>query len=426
MRRHADRGAHDSSASSSWLRWLVAAFGAVQVGLRGPRPGRRPDVRAARSAVALVIGLAIGNLAISSSVRRGHRRRAVPFDRRRRRSPWTPSSSSGSSGSSPSGPARPRVGRSATSSRWRARRVGAARRSDRRRPVPRRSRCVQEAARAQVAAGASQVCVPGRDGVRDRRRGRARSCRRSQRTAAEAADQAIAAVGGRPACGGRRRRRPPRPIERSPPSTPRCFADAQPERLAETLRATAEASRRRARLRRRSGCSPAATGIAGEDVFTVAGRARRPRLPARPSALAHVSSPVGGRGRRGRPSSSPRATSSAPMRVRGAVVGAVHERAEHGRPDARAGGRAADDRRSARGGPRGRPGSAPSRPRPSSASTELDAMKTDFVAITSHELRTPLAGIRGFVDMLLRRGGRPLAGRAARSTSASSRPRPSG
>src|SRR4029077_20227449 len=37
--------------------------------------------------------------------------------------------------------------------------------------------------------------------------------------------------------------------------------------------------------------------------------------------------------------------------------------------------------------------------------TELDGMKTDFVAITSHELRTPLAGIRGFVDMLLRRGG---------------------
>jgi signal transduction histidine kinase len=31
-------------------------------------------------------------------------------------------------------------------------------------------------------------------------------------------------------------------------------------------------------------------------------------------------------------------------------------------------------------------------------------MKTDFVAITSHELRTPLAGIRGFVDMLARRG----------------------
>ena len=35
---------------------------------------------------------------------------------------------------------------------------------------------------------------------------------------------------------------------------------------------------------------------------------------------------------------------------------------------------------------------------------ELDEMKTDFVAITSHELRTPLADVRGFVDMLRRRG----------------------
>ncbi len=35
---------------------------------------------------------------------------------------------------------------------------------------------------------------------------------------------------------------------------------------------------------------------------------------------------------------------------------------------------------------------------------ELDEMKNDFVAITSHELRTPLSGIRGFVDMLRRRG----------------------
>jgi signal transduction histidine kinase len=36
---------------------------------------------------------------------------------------------------------------------------------------------------------------------------------------------------------------------------------------------------------------------------------------------------------------------------------------------------------------------------------ELDQMKSDFVAVTSHELRTPLAGIRGFVDMIRRRGG---------------------
>lgn len=34
--------------------------------------------------------------------------------------------------------------------------------------------------------------------------------------------------------------------------------------------------------------------------------------------------------------------------------------------------------------------------------TELDAMKSDFVAITSHELRTPLTSIRGFVKTLRR------------------------
>lgn len=36
---------------------------------------------------------------------------------------------------------------------------------------------------------------------------------------------------------------------------------------------------------------------------------------------------------------------------------------------------------------------------------ELDEMKSDFIAITSHELRTPLSAVRGFVDMLRRRGG---------------------
>jgi len=34
--------------------------------------------------------------------------------------------------------------------------------------------------------------------------------------------------------------------------------------------------------------------------------------------------------------------------------------------------------------------------------TELDAMKSDFIAITSHELRTPLTSIRGFVKTLRR------------------------
>jgi signal transduction histidine kinase len=34
--------------------------------------------------------------------------------------------------------------------------------------------------------------------------------------------------------------------------------------------------------------------------------------------------------------------------------------------------------------------------------TELDAMRTDFIAITSHELRTPLTAIRGFVQTMRR------------------------
>jgi len=38
--------------------------------------------------------------------------------------------------------------------------------------------------------------------------------------------------------------------------------------------------------------------------------------------------------------------------------------------------------------------------------TKLDAMRTDFIAITSHELRTPLTAIRGFVATMLRAGTR--------------------
>ena len=92
-----------------------------------------------------------------------------------------------------------------------------------------------------------------------------------------------------------------------------------------------------------------------------------------------------------------------PMRVRGDVVGAVHERVT----DARRPTPARVDALQTIADQLGVTLEA-TRLRAEQAAivdrlTELDAMKTDFVAITSHELRTPLAGIRGFVDMLLRR-----------------------
>jgi signal transduction histidine kinase len=93
-----------------------------------------------------------------------------------------------------------------------------------------------------------------------------------------------------------------------------------------------------------------------------------------------------------------------PMRIRDEIVGAVHERgAVSGIVDAERLellGRLADQIavvvQSAR--LRERQEETMQRLR------DLDEMKTDFVAITSHELRTPLSAIRGFVDMLRRRG----------------------
>src|SRR5262245_46138718 len=52
------------------LRWLVAAFGAVQVGFAIRDRGDDPRF-ALPLAVALVIGLTIGNLAIANALRRG-------------------------------------------------------------------------------------------------------------------------------------------------------------------------------------------------------------------------------------------------------------------------------------------------------------------------------------------------------------------
>jgi signal transduction histidine kinase len=94
----------------------------------------------------------------------------------------------------------------------------------------------------------------------------------------------------------------------------------------------------------------------------------------------------------------------APMLVRGEVVGAIHERTlTDARPDA--------DRLELLTGLADQLGLVleSARLRADQQATvqrlrELDEMKSDFVAITSHELRTPLSGIRGFVEMLLRRG----------------------
>jgi signal transduction histidine kinase len=93
-----------------------------------------------------------------------------------------------------------------------------------------------------------------------------------------------------------------------------------------------------------------------------------------------------------------------PMVVRGEIVGALHERsANGGGPD--------DERGELLRGLADQLGLVleSARLRADQAETvqrlrELDEMKSDFVAITSHELRTPLSGIRGFVDMLRRRG----------------------
>ena len=99
-----------------------------------------------------------------------------------------------------------------------------------------------------------------------------------------------------------------------------------------------------------------------------------------------------------------RSDAVAPMLVRGEVVGAIHERTDPMR-------RPTEDRLEVLTGLADQLGLVleSARLRADQAATvqrlrELDEMKSDFIAITSHELRTPLSGIRGFVDMLLRRG----------------------
>jgi signal transduction histidine kinase len=178
------------------------------------------------------------------------------------------------------------------------------------------------------------------------------------------------------------------------------LADAQPEHLAETLRTTAE------RVAAELGCDALGlltrtTGAAGEDLFIVAGIHGDPGYLLG-DELAPVTSPVAAAASDGGVVVAEHDV-VVPMRVRGAVVGALHERFAGETPDA-----AEVDALQTIADQLGVTLEA-TRLRAEQAAiverlTELDAMKTDFVAITSHELRTPLAGIRGFVDMLARRG----------------------
>jgi len=379
------------------VRWFVAAFGAVQVGFAIRDRGDDPAF-ALPLAVALVIGLTLGNLAISSSVRRA----TEPSQLR----------SIGVAAFAldalvilglvwlvPSGPADPVwvLGylvplEGAARWGWRGGVLGAA--------LFLGEQIWAEAARAQVAAGSSQVLfragmafviggVTGWfvSGIR--------------RTADEAAANAAAAsdAAARAGAAAAQSAEAQREIAAFHAAV---MADAQPERLTDTLRATA------GRVGEELGCEALGIltrgrGPAGEDTFTVAGVYGDPGYLLG-DALSPVSSPVAAAATETTPVVA-EGDVVVPMLVRGEVIGAVHERIAHGaapepaRIDAlrtiaeqlgvaleatrlRAEQQAIVDRL-----------------------TELDAMKTDFVAITSHELRTPLAGIRGFVEMLVRRAG---------------------
>ena len=173
------------------------------------------------------------------------------------------------------------------------------------------------------------------------------------------------------------------------------------ERLGQTLQETADA------IAVELGCEALGVlvrdrGIAGEVAFTVVGVHGNPGYT-RGEHLFPASDPVAAAAMEGAPVlAAPDCV--APMLVRGEVVGALHERADAGpAPDA--------ERVDVLSGLADQLGLVleSARLRADQEATmrrlrELDEMKSDFIAITSHELRTPLSGIRGFVDMLRRRG----------------------
>ncbi len=179
------------------------------------------------------------------------------------------------------------------------------------------------------------------------------------------------------------------------------LAEPEAAHLRESLQMTADA------IARELGCHALGilvrgAGPAGETTYEAMGVHGDPGYLAR-QVLSPVSSPVAAAAADGAPI---RAGEDlvAPMTARGQVVGAIHERTD---PHAAA----EDDRLLLLARLADQLGLVleSTRMRADQEGTvtrlrELDQMKSDFVAVTSHELRTPLAGIRGFVDMLRRRG----------------------
>jgi signal transduction histidine kinase len=375
------------------LRWFVALFGAVQVGFAIRDRGNDPRF-ALPLAVALVIGLTIGNLAIANALRRG----LAPAQLRSIGIAAFVLDAvvlSGLVWVVPNGPADPVwvIGYLIPlegAARWglRGGLVGAG--------IFLVGQMLQEAAQAQIAAGASQVAF--RAGMAFVIGGVAGSFASSLR---RTADEAAARAGEAAAEAARAERAASQAAEAQREIAAfhaAVLADAQPDRLAESLRDTA------ARVAAELGCEALGlltrtTGMAGEDRFDVAGVAGDPGYLLGES-LFPASSPVA--------AAALEATAVTagedlvvPMRLRGEVVGAVHERGPGATDPARieALQTIADQLGVTLEATRLRAEQAAIVQR----LTELDAMKTDFVAITSHELRTPLAGIRGFVEMLVRR-----------------------
>ena len=392
------------SASWCWLRWLVAAFGAVQVGFairdRAHRARVRPAARgrargrARRSATSRSRARSAGPRRPTSSGRSGlvgvrPRRRRDPRARlaRARAAPPTPCGSSGTCSRSrapPVGPAAAGCVGAALFLRRAARSPEAARIAG----VARRRSCFR--------AGMAFVIGGG---------GRARSSSSLRRTAEEAARERAGGHRRGGAGGHARRRKPPRPSARSRRSTRRCWPMRSPSgwrrrsarppmRVADELDCEAlglldpgARPRRRGRLHGRR-------------------RVRRPRVPAAARCSPRCRARSRPRRRKARPSSR-RGTSSCRCACAARwSARCTSARRAHG-PTPRASTRCARSPTSS-GSRSRRRGFAPNKQAIVDRLTELDAMKTDFVAITSHELRTPLAGIRGFVDMLRRRGRRPL------------------